>query len=95
MLKPTVRDLALYAAKLTRTCPEDVLGKSRFKEHVRPRHAAMLVAHRNGAGYAHIGRQLGTDHSTVMTAIRRSTQKLLNDPAFGYVVDALSRMGEE
>lgn len=95
MLKPTVRDLARHAARLTRTCVNDVLGKSRFKEHVRPRHAAMLVAHRNGAGYAHIGRQLGRDHSTVMTAIRRSAQRTLSDPEFGYVVEALSRMGEE
>lgn len=90
LAKPTVRELAYRAAQATKTCPKDVLGRSRYAMHVVPRWAAMLAAHRGGASYAHIGRQFGRDHTTVMHAVRCGAQRAETDPEFGRMVESLS-----
>lgn len=51
--------------------PDDILGPKRWPRIVRARDALCCSLHGSGMASTDIGRLLGRDHSTVLTAIKR------------------------
>lgn len=65
-------DEILSAAATTfRVNRADILGQSRKHEILKARHVACYAAHLMGHSHSHIGREIGRDHSTVMSAVAK------------------------
>ena len=63
--KRPVRDIAEAILEKTGASQRDVLGRSRYREHVRVRQMICALSAREGWPINHIGRVLKIDHSTV------------------------------
>ena len=60
-------------AKRFNTTVPDIMGNSRFKEHVRARSRAMAEMHTTErASYSSIARFFKKDHTTCLAAVRRT-----------------------
>lgn len=83
-LSPRVRGVLASVATAYSVSVGALVGPSRFKRDVHPRFAAALLLHgRSGFSKAQVGRILGKrDHTTAMSAIKRATWLLSNDPAW-------------
>jgi hypothetical protein len=66
--KRPVRQIADTVIEFTGSSRKDVLGRSRFREHVVPRQLIFALSIREGWTSTHVGRTLGFDHSTVLHA---------------------------
>ena len=61
----------------------DIMGRSRTKQTVRARWAAMFICRQRGYSFPHIGRDLGSfDHTTVVNGVRRAKELMLSDAEF-------------
>lgn len=71
-------------AKSFHVTADDLKSASRHTRHTIPRFAACLMLREEGRmSYPQIGRMLGgRDHSTIIYAVRRARQLLLDDPGF-------------
>jgi len=83
------------AVEVYGTTHKDILGTSRFREHVMPRFAIAYTFHFFGMGVSEIGRKLGgRDHSTVINALEKAEIHVKFTPGFseiiGELVDAAS-----
>lgn len=81
--KPPVRALVKIAADIWNTTESDILSKSRFREHARPRQAVCHVAYYAGWSGPHIGSILsGRDHSTIRMARDMAVVYAHHEPEF-------------
>lgn len=68
----TTLDEVLEAAAATfKVNRADILSDSRKHEILKARHVACYAAHLMGHSHSHIGREIGRDHTTVMSAVAR------------------------
>lgn len=72
---------------------KDIIGKSRKKEFVSPRHIAVyLIRHITGLGYTEIGKHFGgRDHSTTISAVRSIDRLMKIDKALSLAINSLER----
>ncbi len=79
--KRPVREIARTVVGALGICEKDVLGRSRFKEHVRPRQIIFALSEREGWSLSHIGRVMGYNHTTVLYAREMLPEYVKRDPA--------------
>jgi hypothetical protein len=89
--KRPVRDIARIAADLFSVPFETLTGTSRRRRHVRPRMAVYCVAADQGWAFAHIGRVLKRDHTTVLSGCESARIYSKYDPEFA---QRLSRLAD-
>lgn len=68
----TVRQIIELAAPIFHVASHKIFGPSRMRHISRTRQAIYAVAAEHGWGYAHIGRVIGVDHSSVITGRRKA-----------------------
>lgn len=71
--------------------PRILLGESRKREHVIPRHVAMMLCHDlTGASSTQIGRAIGNrDHTTIIFGVRAARERMEKDAVLAAKVAAL------
>lgn len=74
LTKPLIaKKLVSRAAEIFDTTEKDIIGQSRFNEHIEPRFAVVWVLDKIGMGPCEIGRRMGgRDHSTISSAIKQA-----------------------
>ena len=87
--KTPIAHIVHAAAAVFGTTVKDIMGRSRFPEHTRPRHAVVHVAIAQGYGPAMIGRRMGRDHKTVAYSNRQAAVLAEYYPAFRMKLDDL------
>lgn len=73
---PVFRRVVAEVAIATRVPPAAILGGSRRREVVQARDAVVALLRRAGWSSPMIGRVLGRDHSSVLTAARRHAARV-------------------
>lgn len=86
-----VREIAAKAIELSGRPRRDILGRSRFKEHVRVRQVIFDFAVREGWPLSHAGRVMGYDHSTVCHALRVLPYRARQEPDTAALIAAMAR----
>lgn len=66
---------ATAAALRHRVCPKDVLGRSKYDMHVRPRHEAMWIMNLRGYSTPKIAAWAGRDHTSILWGARRHQRR--------------------
>lgn len=78
------------AAEIHNIPVKDLLGRSKFKEHLHTRFAVVNALHLLGMNDYAIGRRMGgRDHTTIANARKRARQFCETNPGFSDTVDAL------
>lgn len=90
--KRPVREIAETVIGHLGASPKDVLSRSRFKEHVRPRQIIFALSVREGWSAKHVGRVMGFDHSTVLYARRALPEYIKRDAALAETLGELRAM---
>lgn len=87
-----VEDIQRAVAAHYGTTRLDIISDRRTADAVLPRHVAMYLASKHTTrSIADIGRRTGgRDHTTVLHAIRRITERIAADPEFAAQVEAMS-----
>ncbi len=80
-------------ANYYRITKKDIIGKSRKKELVLPRHIAIyLIREIIGIGYTEIGKHFGgRDHSTIISAVRSIDKSMKMDKALKLAISSLEQ----
>lgn len=89
---PNIKAIIQSAADIFSTTTEDILSKSRFREHCRPRFAVVFVARKRGWQYQHIAHEMARDHSTIMHANRQARDLIQRDEDFDFRCAKLARL---
>lgn len=81
-LIPSIKAIAAITAREAGLKPAELQSDDRHKVIVRARHLAMWIAHHvTKASFAMVGRHIGNrDHATVINAIRRTEERLRDEP---------------
>ena len=88
--KARVDDILTLAARIWEVDRADLLGKSRFAKHSRPRQAIMLIAREHGHSFPQIGKRLGrNDHTTVIHGCHNAKAVIRIEPDYAAKVDLL------
>ena len=88
--KARVDDILTLAARIWKVDRADLIGKSRFAIHSRPRQAVMLIAREHGHSFPQIGRRCGrNDHTTAIHGYRNAKEIARLDPDYAAKVDLL------
>jgi hypothetical protein len=89
--KRPVRDIAQVAIRLSDRPAKDVLGRSRFQEHVRVRQVIFAFAQREGWPPTHAARVLGYDHSTACYSLKALPKHVAREPETRALIEAMQR----
>lgn len=66
-----LNEIVSAIARAMKVSLDDLLGKSRDKQVAQARQVVCWVLFKRGQSYPQIGRRIGRDHSTVISAVRR------------------------
>lgn len=86
---PAVREIIRIASEKSGRPIPDIMGRSRFSEHVRVRQAVCLLAFERKWSKCHIARVLGRDHSTVHHSIEVCGEYIKRDHELRRLVEAV------
>ena len=87
-----IRAIQHHVAGWFGTTRAELLAHDRRPVAAIPRQIAMWLARaETGASYPSLGAQFGRDHSTVMHAVDRVQERMLNDPGFAAMVADIGR----
>ncbi len=90
--KPEVDEILREVASAFSVQVSQLLGRSKVRDLVRPRHVAMyLVRKHTGASFPSIGRRFRRDHTTVQHAHRKIESTLMTDMELRQTVHAIER----
>lgn len=68
-----------------------LIGPSKKKKFVYPRHIAMYAARQTRESFPEVGRRFGVDHSTVHHAVQKIAQRLIDDDRIAADCEDLAR----
>lgn len=92
MIRASIRACIAAAARECDVRPSDIIGASRSRPLITPRHVACYVASRHfGHSMPRIGLIMHRDHSTVLHAIRSIGEKIQTDDKLAALVDMVSQ----
>ena len=79
-------------AKYFQVTREEIKGRSRLQKYCLPRQIAMYLAHEcNLSSYPEIGRKFNRDHTTAMSACRKISARVQDNPEFREMIEELKR----
>lgn len=85
-IKPILRAIASYYGIFV----SEIIGLSRTNKYVRPRHVACYFAIRHaGMSYPQVGRRIKRDHTTVLHAVRKISERMLVDFQLAHEISQL------
>lgn len=77
--------------------PEDLLGDCREQEYTTARHVAIYLARElTGLSLMRLGDAFNREHTTIMHAVRKITERLAHDSRLAAILDLLrDRIGDD
>ncbi len=88
---PEIVRIQVIVARAFGATRAEIIGRSRLKDIMLPRHVAIWLAHEiTGFSFPHIGRRFGgRDHTTALHAVRKISAMIEADPLFAAHVEGL------
>lgn len=88
--KTSIREVINKAGQLYGVSSDDILGKSRAAELIKPRFAVYyLLNKRLGLSHVEIGKIMQRDHTSVMAGIKRAEELIGSEPLFAMALNAI------
>lgn len=75
LCKGTIHDIVAEVSVSTGIPPSQIMGRSRLAPVADARALCMFIARRQGFSLSRIGKSMNRDHTTVLAAIRKMTQR--------------------
>jgi len=82
MIDINIDSLVAHASDVLNVPADIVLGRSQHKQALRARAAVSFILFQCGYSQVRIGKEVGRDRTTVMSALRRAEAQISKDPLF-------------